>query len=362
MRNAIFSYTSDLRNSFLALFMWSEVKVKVKCRSHTPAARRCFRPHHPLAATSCGDCSVRPRIDIGSKSCRRDLPSYSCRSLHMLSLQHDSGNWSRPWEREALSDQDRCTVIGRQPSSPTRSCWYLDQCWSAAFHNVICRWARCTWRSRLALFGERLRSLAWPSSLFTGYTSHLPWVCLVSGSTVHKRRTVQPPEGPIAWRLPPRGHGRERGNCVRHRVYLPGRSDGRTTTTSPTGADLLLSIVCSTSNFGWWVRVSAAGQQGGSDESARNQAVLASLTRYSHRRWTTTTIPCYVALWRRSLSSGGINESQTCFSSRRVCSGVWPVRSHITQGPRADAARCELQPSIQQSSFKQRRNTEEQSQ
>ena len=131
MRNAIFSYTSDLRNSFLALFMWSEVKVKVKCRSHTPAARRCFRPHHPLAATSCGDCSVRPRIDIGSKSCRRDLPSYSCRSLHMLSLQHDSGNWSRPWEREALSDRDRCTVIGRQPSSLIRSCWYLYQAGSA---------------------------------------------------------------------------------------------------------------------------------------------------------------------------------------------------------------------------------------
>ena len=90
---------------------------------------------------------------------------------------------------------------------------------------------------------------AWPSSLFTGYTSHLPWVCLVSGRTVHKRRTVQPPEGPIAWRLPPRGHGRDRGNCVRLRVYLPAHSDGRTTTTSPTGADLLLSIVCSTSNF-----------------------------------------------------------------------------------------------------------------
>ena len=86
---------------------------------------------------------------------------------------------------------------------------------------------------------------AWPLSLFTGYTSHLPWVCLVSGSTLHKRRTVQPPEGPIAWRLPPRRHGRERGNCVRHRIYLPAHSDGRTTTPSPTGADLLLSIVCS---------------------------------------------------------------------------------------------------------------------
>ena len=93
--------------------------------------RRCFRPHHPLAATSCGDCNVRPRIDIGSNSCRRDLPSYSCRSLHMLSLQHDSGNWSRPWEREALSDRDRCTVIGRQTSAPIRSCWYLYQAGSA---------------------------------------------------------------------------------------------------------------------------------------------------------------------------------------------------------------------------------------
>ena len=98
---------------------------------HTTAARRCFHPHHPLAATSCGDCSIRPQIEIGSKSCRRDLPSYSCRSLHMLSLQHDSGNWSRPWEQEGLSDQDRYTVIGRKPSSPIRSCWYLYQAGSA---------------------------------------------------------------------------------------------------------------------------------------------------------------------------------------------------------------------------------------
>ena len=41
-----------------------------------------------------------------------------------------------------------------------------------------------------------------------------------------------------------------------------------------------------------------------------------------NRRWTATTISCYVALWRRSLSSVGVNESPTCFSSRRVCSGV----------------------------------------
>ena len=33
-------------------------------------------------------------------------------------------------------------------------------------------------------------------------------------------------------------------------------------------------------------------------------------------------LSCYVALWRRSLSSGGVNESQACFSSRRVGSGV----------------------------------------
>ena len=29
MRNTIFSYKSDIRNSFLALFMWSEVKVNL---------------------------------------------------------------------------------------------------------------------------------------------------------------------------------------------------------------------------------------------------------------------------------------------------------------------------------------------
>ncbi len=57
---------------------------------HNPAARRSFRPRHPRAATSCGDYSIRLRIDIGSTSCRRDLRSHSCRSLHMLSLQPDS--------------------------------------------------------------------------------------------------------------------------------------------------------------------------------------------------------------------------------------------------------------------------------
>ena len=36
--------------------------------------------------------------------------------------------------------------------------------------------------------------------------------------------------------------GRE--NCVRCRVSRPAHSDGRTTTTFPTGADLLLSILC----------------------------------------------------------------------------------------------------------------------
>ena len=37
---------------------------------HTPAARRSFRPHHPRAATSCGDCIIHIRIDIGRISCR----------------------------------------------------------------------------------------------------------------------------------------------------------------------------------------------------------------------------------------------------------------------------------------------------
>ena len=42
MRNTIFSYKTDLRNSFLALFMWSEVKVKVKCRSVTIINTQCI--------------------------------------------------------------------------------------------------------------------------------------------------------------------------------------------------------------------------------------------------------------------------------------------------------------------------------
>ena len=42
--------------------------------------------------------------------------------------------------------------------------------------------------------------------------------------------------------------GRE--NCIRFRFYLPAHSEGRTTTTSSTGADILLSIVYSTSIFG----------------------------------------------------------------------------------------------------------------
>ena len=42
MRNTIFSYKSDLRNSFMALFMWSEVKVKVKYRSITIINMQCI--------------------------------------------------------------------------------------------------------------------------------------------------------------------------------------------------------------------------------------------------------------------------------------------------------------------------------
>ena len=45
----------------------------------------------------------------------------------------------------------------------------------------------------------------------TSYTSSHPWVCLVSGRTVHNRRTFQPTESPIAWRVPSRGHERARG-------------------------------------------------------------------------------------------------------------------------------------------------------
>ena len=146
-----------------------------------------FSPHHPLAATSCRDCSTRPRIDIGtecigSKSCRKHLPSYSCcRSLHMLSLQHDSGNWSRPWDREALSDQDRYTVIGRQPSSHIRSGWYLYQAGSAgqlpstmASTGGPVAHEEAGW----CYSAENCEAWAWPSYLCT---SPMSWVCLVSG-------------------------------------------------------------------------------------------------------------------------------------------------------------------------------------
>ena len=154
---------------------------------HTPAARRCFRPYHPLAATSCGDCSIHPRIAV--------------KSLHMLSLQHDSGNRSRPWEREALSNQDRYTVIGRQPSSPIRSCWYLYQAGSAGQLRSTMSSAGVPVAPEEAgwcYLEEDCEAWAWPSSLCTGYTSPLSWVCLVSGRTVPKRRTLQPPEGPIS--------------------------------------------------------------------------------------------------------------------------------------------------------------------
>ena len=42
MRNTIFSYKSDLRNSFLALCMWSEVQVKVKYRFITIINMQCI--------------------------------------------------------------------------------------------------------------------------------------------------------------------------------------------------------------------------------------------------------------------------------------------------------------------------------
>ena len=59
---------------------------------------------------------------------------------------------------------------------------------------------------------EDYEAWAWPSSLCTGNTSPLPWVCLVSGRTVHTIMSVQPIDGSIAWLLPPRGHGRDRGS------------------------------------------------------------------------------------------------------------------------------------------------------
>ena len=50
-----------------------------------------------------------------------------------------------------------------------------------------------------------------------------------------------------------------------------------------------------------FLRILIVGQQ------RQLQAVSASLTRYSRRLRTATTISCYVALRRRSLMSGGVN-------------------------------------------------------
>ena len=130
---------------------------------HTPAARRCFRPHHPLAATSCGDRSIRPRIDIGSKSCRRDLPSF-------LQRQIAAHAFPAAWRWQLITSMRAGGPVGPGSIHGDRTPAFIShpkllisisggECWSAAFHNVICRWARCTWRGRLELFGERLRSL-----------------------------------------------------------------------------------------------------------------------------------------------------------------------------------------------------------
>ena len=144
--------------------------MNVVCYTHFQSAE--------LSSSSSTCCNIlwgsqhsSPDWHVGSKSCRRDIPSYSCRSLHMLSLQHDSGNWSRPWEWEALSDQDRYTVIGRQPSSPIRSCWYLYQAGSAdqlpsTMSSAGGRVAHeeAGWRYS----AEYCEAWAWPSSLCTG--------------------------------------------------------------------------------------------------------------------------------------------------------------------------------------------------
>ena len=182
---------------------------------HTPAARHCFRPHHPLAATSCGDRNIRPRIDIGSKSCRRDLPSF-------LQRQIAAHAFPAAWRWQLITSTRAGGPVGPGSIHGDRTPAFIShpkllisisggECWSAAFHNVICRWARCTWRSRLELFGERLRSLGLAFVFVYRVYLASSMECLVSGRTVHKRRTDQPPEGPIAWRLPPRGHGRDRG-------------------------------------------------------------------------------------------------------------------------------------------------------
>ena len=80
------------------------------------------------------------------------------------------------------------------------------------YHLHVVLFRRCYSEARWCYSAGDYEAWAWPSSLCTGYTSPLPWVCLLSCATVHKTITVQPPGGPIAWRLPPRGHGRDRGS------------------------------------------------------------------------------------------------------------------------------------------------------
>ena len=75
---------------------------------------------------------------------------------------------------------------------------------------------------------------AWPSYLCTGYISPLPWVCLVSGRTGHKRMIVQLPEAPITCRLPPPVR-----TCERPGKYPTSRTFRADTLTLLNGNDLV---------------------------------------------------------------------------------------------------------------------------
>ena len=104
-----------------------------------------------------------------------------------------------------MSVQDRYSVKGHHPSSPIRSCLYLYQAGSAdqlPFTVPSAGGSVAHEEAGWCYSAEDCEAWAWHSFFCTSYTSPLPSVCLVSGRTVHKRRTVQHPKGPIACRLP----------------------------------------------------------------------------------------------------------------------------------------------------------------
>lgn len=140
-----------------------------------------YRHPHPRNLVSCGDYSRRLQTYKISKQCERPsflqlqclvqtVPSTRQRQL-MTSMREGgpAGPGSTHGEGMPAFISHPCLVIFRSDGVS----------WSAAFHIIICREARCTCRNWLVMFGGRFWSLALP--FFCEYRLYLTLVMDVPG-------------------------------------------------------------------------------------------------------------------------------------------------------------------------------------